>query len=169
MTPVQVKITYTSYVSNLFCYFLLLFSTFFTLFTCDQFFRLIITKKSGSKWSSSYFKYSSSQSQVESRHHKLSWNGCKWNQVLFLIKSTVLIYYTIFTTSYCNLLRWLQGPFYAPKPHFLFFGLLPLLCHLHYPIIALTTLCLPLSGLFIKPRTAVVRFHYLYLTLGSVS
>ena len=44
-----------------------------------------------------------------------------------------------------------------------------LLRHSHYLIIALTTLCLPLSGLFIKPRTAVVRFHYLYLILGSVS
>ena len=44
-----------------------------------------------------------------------------------------------------------------------------LLRHSHYLIIALTTLCLPLSGLFIKPRTAVVRFHYLYFILGSVS
>ena len=34
---------------------------------------------------------------------------------------------------------------YAPRPHFSFFGLPPLLRHPHYLTIALTTLCLPLS------------------------
>ena len=88
MTLVQVIFTCTSYVSILFCYFLLLFATFFTLFTFDQFFRLIIIKKSDPKWSSSCLKYSSSTVEMVT-------NEPKWLQVQSSVIFDQLIYYMI--------------------------------------------------------------------------
>ena len=68
--------------------FLLLFATFFTLFTFDQFFRLIITKKSDPKWSSSCLKYSSSTVEMVT-------NEPKWLQVKSSVIFDQLIYYMV--------------------------------------------------------------------------